>query len=143
MHGQPKAKMVPHLIRCPQVPNDVRLEWLKAPSDTKHPPISTHSSSAPVPASETESGAAENVEMADPPAPVRPPERPGSYPQSHSQHLEVLRIKANVAKFKAKAMEAKYQAMAMEAEFMAEKMAARVKLQGMGIPEVEIDQLIE
>ncbi|OWZ20194.1 hypothetical protein PHMEG_0005428 [Phytophthora megakarya] len=159
--------------RCPLVPTDVRLQWLESLIVHRPPVASTRSDATHSEASDTEWGTAENKYVAIRPADAQATESQARHPavsthndstpveasdmevvepqapelgwhsQSQLKHLAVLRIKADVAKYKARAMETKYHAMAMEAEFMAEKMAARVKLQDMGIPEDEIDELVE
>ncbi|EEY55991.1 uncharacterized protein PITG_08739 [Phytophthora infestans T30-4] len=127
VRGQPKRFLIPHLLKkCLQAPPSVKQQL-------QGPQIQRSSLTPTTPASEEASDvelesevAAEGLELV-----IQSPQPQGLRSQTQLQRLELMRLKTNVAKYRAKAM---------EAEFMAEKLAVWIKLKDLGVPDDEIER---
>lgn len=126
--------MIPHLRKCSVAPSTVVQQWeddsvalsIVATPLTSVTPLSASSSVSEASldmGSDHSELTPEGLELV-PHTPQRAP------PPAQLQHLELLRLKARVAEWKAKAA---------EAQFVAERYAARIKLQSLGVPDCEID----
>ncbi|OWY98052.1 hypothetical protein PHMEG_00031282 [Phytophthora megakarya] len=146
--GRPKVSMIPHLQKCSQAPSSIKLQWQQPPKPPTPEPSTPTTSVPPTP---TTMLSTPELQAPQPRAQDRQvPEFQASEPhisptQTQLVCLELLRLKAKLAVHLAEEAEsmvkvATYQAKATEAEFIAEKLAARIKLQGIGIPEDEIER---